>query len=73
MAKQFAAFEGIESKERITEEIQYEFIYRLESAMLLALHEQGQLNAVQYRQAEEKLKQQRIKRLKSIIGRGDSR
>ena len=73
MAKRYAKFQRIENNEAITKEIHYEFLYHLQSAMLLALREQGRLNAMQYRHAEEKLKQQRRNRAKSMLGKEESK
>lgn len=70
MARQFAEFKCIENNEVITKEANYEFLYHLQSAILLALREKGRLNAMQYRQAEEKLKQQRLDRVRNILKKG---
>ena len=59
MTKQFAKLQRIDNNETITKETHYEFLYHLQSALLLALREQGRLNIMQYRHAEEKLKEQR--------------
>ena len=59
MARQFAELQRIDNNEVITKETHYEFLYHLQSALLLALREQGRLNIMQYRHAEEKLKEQR--------------
>ena len=67
MTVQFAMLQRIDHNDTITEETHYEFIYHLQSAVLLALRERGRLNAVQYRYAEEKLKQQRRTRAKNIL------
>lgn len=72
MARQFAELERIDNNEAITKETHYEFLYHLQSAMLLALREQGRLGAMQHRQAEEKLKQQRRDRAKNILEKGES-
>ena len=72
MARQFAELERIDNNEAITKETHYEFLYHLQSAMLLALREQRRLNAMQHRQAEEKLKQQRRDRAKNILEKGES-
>ena len=73
MARQFAELERIDNNEAITKETHYEFLYHLQSAMLLALREQRRLNAMQHRQAEEKLKQQRRDRAKNILEKGESK
>lgn len=71
MARQFAELQRIDNNEAITKETHYEFLYHLQSAMLLALREQGRLNAMQHRYAEEKLKQQRRNRAKNILEKGE--
>ena len=70
MARKFSELQRIDNDEVITQETHYEFLYHLQSAMLLALHEQGKLNVMQYRHAEEKLKQQRRDRAKNILEKG---
>ena len=67
MAKQFAELQRIDNNEEITKETHYEFLHHLQHAILLALREQGRLDAMQYRHAEEKLKQQRRDRAKNIL------
>lgn len=62
----------IENNESITRETHYDFLYHLQNTMLLALREQGRLNAMQHRHAEEKLKQQRRDRARSILAKGES-
>ena len=73
MKRQFANLQHIDNNEAITKETNYEFLYHLQSAMLLALREQGRLNAMQHRHAEEKLKQQRRNRAKKILEKGESK
>ena len=70
MAKKFAQLQRIDNNEQITMESHYEFLYHLQSAMLLALREQGKLNTMQHRHAEEKLKEQRRNRAKKILEKG---
>ena len=72
MARQFAELQRIDNNDEITKGTHYEFLYHLQSAMLLALREQGRLNAMQHRYAEEKLKQQRRDRAKNIPEKGES-
>ena len=67
MVRRFSELQRITDNEVITKETHYHFIYHLQSAMLLALREQGRLNAVQYHYAEEMLKQQRMDRAKDIL------
>ena len=46
----------------------YEFYFHLQSALLLALREQGRLSPMQHRHAEERLKKQRKDRAKQKQG-----
>ena len=71
-ARKVPKLQSIENNEAITKETHYDFLYHLQSAMLLALREQGRLNAMQHRHAEEKLKQQRRDRARSILEKGES-
>ena len=71
-ARKVPKLQSIENNEPITRENHYDFLYHLQSAMLLALREQGRLNAMQHRHAEEKLKQQRRDRARSILEKGES-
>ena len=71
MARQFAELQRIDNNETITKETHYEFLYHLQSAVLLALRERGRLGAMQYRHAEEKLKKQRRDRAKNILEKGE--
>ena len=73
MKRQFANLQHIDNNEVITKETNYEFLYHLQSAMLLALREQGRLDVMQHRHAEEKLKQQRRNRAKKILEKGESK
>ena len=57
----------IENDQWITNDDQYPFLHHLQGALLLALRERGQLNAMQHRHAEEKLDQQRIARAKELL------
>ena len=71
MAKKYARLDRVENNEPITGESNYEFLYQLQSGLLLALREQGRFNAMQHRHAEEKLKQQRRDRAKHILEKGE--
>ena len=73
MTRQFAKLQHIDNNEAITKETNYEFLYHLQSAMLLALREQGRLDVMQHRHAEEKLKQQRRNRAKKFLQKGESK
>lgn len=64
MAKKFAKLQRIENNEPITRESNYDFLYQLQHALLLALREQGRLTPMQLRHAEEKLRTQRRDRAK---------
>lgn len=56
----------IENDRKITKEQDYEFLYEYQRAILLALKEAGQLTEMQYRTAEDKLKEQRLCRWGTI-------
>ena len=71
MPRKFAAFCGIENNETVTEKGHYDFLYHLQGALLLALREQGRLDAAQYRRAEEELKRQRRERAKALLKEGE--
>ena len=71
MAGKIAKLYRIDHNDAITKETHYEFLYHLEYAILLALRERGKLNAMQYRHAEEKLRQQRRDRAKNILEKGE--
>lgn len=71
MAKQFAKLQRIENDRRITKETDYEFLYQLQNALLLALKEQGRLSQMQYRHAEERLQTQRRDRARKLMEKGE--
>ena len=71
MKRQFANLLRIDNNEAIRKETHHEFLYHLQNAMLLALREKGMLNTMQYRHAEEKLKQYRKERAKELLSKGD--
>lgn len=62
MRKKFANLQRIDNNRPITRDTDEAFLYELQRALLLALREQGRLNALQYRRGEELLKQQRRER-----------
>ena len=64
MDRKFAKLDRIEHNEPITKESNYEFLYQLQSGLLLALREQGRLSPMQHRHADEKLRKQRRDRAK---------
>lgn len=70
MAKQFAKLQRIENDRRITKETDYEFLYQLQNALLLALKERGRLSQMQYRHAEERLQAQRRDRARKLMENG---
>ena len=64
MVRKFAALQRIDHNRKITSDTDYEFLYQLQSALLLALREQKLLTAMQLRQAQEGLQKQRRERAK---------
>lgn len=70
MAKRFAQLQRIENDRPIKKETDYEFLYTLQNALLLALKEQGRLTQMQYRHAEERLQAQRRERAKKLMEKG---
>ena len=64
MQRHYAALLRIDNNEMITRETHYEFLYQLQSALLLSLREQGILTPMQHRHVDETLKQQRRDRVK---------
>lgn len=57
MAKK-AMLQGIENNRNITKETDSEFLYALQSGLLLALKERGRLDEMQFRHAERALREQ---------------
>ena len=72
MGGKFAQLLRIDNDGPITKETDYEFVYEFEHALLLALRERGTLNAMQFRIAQEKLKQKRISRARKLLERSAS-
>ena len=70
MVVRFATLQQINHDHKITRDTDFEFVYQLEYALLLALRESRTLNAMQFRQAEEKLKHQRQERARKLIEKG---
>lgn len=58
MAKQYASLKHIENNRRITRMSDDRFLHQLQTGLLLALKEQGILNEVQYRHAQDRLNRQ---------------
>lgn len=56
--KHYASLQSIRNDRPITAEQDAPFLYHLQTALLLALKEQGILNEMPYRSAEEKLRRQ---------------
>lgn len=65
MERKFAALQRIDNERKITNKTDDEFLYQLQRALLLALQERGRLRPMEYRQAEEKLRQQRRNRVQT--------
>ena len=57
-----AVLRSVENDRRITKEQDAEFLYEYQRAILLALKEAGRLTEMQYRTAEGKLKEQKLRR-----------
>ncbi|MDO5399816.1 MAG: hypothetical protein Q4F17_02390 [Eubacteriales bacterium] len=57
--KKFASLTGIDNNRPISSETDGEFLFQLQKGLLLALRDDGLLTQMQYRYAEDKLKQQR--------------
>jgi len=66
MNRKYAELQRIDNNHKITNDSDYEFLYHLQNSLLLALKEQGRLNEIQYRHAEERLKQQRRSRSRKM-------
>lgn len=73
MAKQFAKLQRIDNNEAITKETHYDFLYHLQSVILLALLEQGVLDTIQHRHGQEKLNSQRRDRARKKLLEGESK
>ncbi len=71
MAGRFAVLQRIDNNGQITKENHSVFLSRLQSALLLALREQGRLSAMQLRQAQEGLQKQRRERAKKLSQKGE--
>ena len=66
MDKKFAKLKEIQNCRPVTRERDEAFLFELEKALLLALREQGRLNALQYRRGEELLKDRRRERVRAL-------
>ena len=65
MVRKYAGLQRIDNDRKITKETDYEFLYQLQYALLLALRERGTLNAAQFYLAEERLLEQKRGRARS--------
>ena len=70
MERKFSKLRCIENNDVITWDTHYELLYHLQHALLLALREQGVLNTMEYRHAEDNLNQQRRDRAKNMLKNG---
>lgn len=61
---------SVENSRNITKEDDSEFFFELQRGVLLTLKENGTLNEMQYRAAEEMLKEQRKELAKSLVEGG---
>ena len=67
MERMLSKLQSIHHNEPITAENHYDFLYLLQSALLLAMRERERLNPMEYRYADEKLKEQRRNRARNIL------
>ena len=67
MALKFSKLVNIRGDREIRKEGDYGSWYHLEQGLLLALRESGTLNAMQYRMAEEALREQRAERARRLM------
>lgn len=70
MRRNVVKLNRIEHNEPITKEAHYEFLHNLQSALLLSLREQGELNPMQYIHAQEKLQKQRWEHARKMQDKG---
>lgn len=61
-----ARLQGIENNRKITKKTDSEFLYALQSGLLLALKERGRLDEMQFRHAERACIKQLQKTRKSV-------
>ena len=71
MARHLPVLLRIDNNEKITQENNYEFLYHLQRALLLALHERGRLGAMAYHHAAENLECQRRERARKLQRAGE--
>lgn len=70
MQRQYASLDRIEYNHKITRDTDFQFLYRLQGSLLLALKEQGRLSETQYRLAQERLDRQRRDWIKKLHQNG---
>ena len=70
MALKFVKLINIVGDREARKDTNYESWYHLEQGLLLALKESGTLNAMQYRMAEEALREQRAERARRLMMEG---
>ena len=70
MGLKFARLRQIDGNRAICKDTDYETWYYIEQGLLLALYQSGTLNMMQYRLAEELLKEQRRERARRLMGDG---
>ena len=66
MGKRFAVLTKIENDHKITVETDFQFIYHVQHALLLALREKGTISIMQYRQADDALRKQKTEMIKQL-------
>lgn len=71
MARQYASLEQIKHNRKITQETDHAFLYRLQGGLLLALKEQGRLNEMQYRHAQDRLDRQHREWVRKLQQKGE--
>ena len=67
MALKFSKLANIRGDREIQKDTNYDSWYCLEQGLLLALRESGTLFAMEYRMAEEALREQRAERARRLI------
>ena len=67
-----ARLTNVENNQMITKDVYYNFFYELQRGVLLSLKEYGKLNDMQYRHAEEALKEQRSAIIRARIEGGSA-
>jgi hypothetical protein len=67
-----ARLTNVENNQMITKDVYFNFFYELQRGVLLSLKEDGKLNEMQYRHAEEALKEQRSAIIRARIEGGST-